>query len=581
MRPTQAGAAPTAPVTSLWYFAAIPVIWSYGYTVMLGSDLWWHLAGGRWMVENRTVFVRDPYSFTAAHEWWLNDAWLADVFLHAWAQRFGRASLVYWKWACLLATWLLLFHVLIRIHADRLSAFVAMTFGLAVAAPFLDVRPQLFSFLGFVVLLELTAGRDRPSAGVVALFFLWANLHAGFLIGVLALPILVLPVWLREPAERRRVLLLVAICWAVCLVNPSGIEAFSRPLRYALDPTSPFRELGEWQPPFRPGGIRSWLYPYAIAGFGLSAGVTCFAWWRGRTRPQDWVALAVALATLAMSLRSRRFVPFFAIAQAVPVSFALRELLGRMTSQLPAMLAPSVALALGLFWIWPYPKDSAAFHFVTADYEFPIDTCGFAEANELSGRVFNYYNWGGYLHLCTRGQLKVFVDGRSETVYSDETFLQYIDVLHERPGWRNVIERSGADFVLWPSRRGRVVRTLAESGDWIPLYSDSVSTLLARAAAHDERRWKPSPETPYRSLTLGFVEMNRKNLVEAERHFEHALDEDRYLLPACNFLAMTHALAGHVGEVARTFERCRAIFPVARSTEWEEKVLGVARSRER
>lgn len=169
----------------------------------------------------------------------------------------------------------------------------------------------------------------------------------------------------------------------------------------------------------------------------------------------------------------------------------------------------------------------------------------------------------------------------SITVYSDETFLQYIDVLHERPGWRNVIERSGADYVLWPSRRGRVVRTLAESGDWVPLYSDSVSTLLARAGDHDERRWKPSPESPYRSLTLGFVEMNRNKLDEAERHFEHALDEDRYLLPACNFLAMTRALAGRADEVPRTFERCRAIFPIARSTEWEEKVLGVARSSQR
>src|SRR5208283_2309558 len=45
------GRLPAAPeprsVSLLWWLAVILTCWSFGFTTMQDTDLWWHLAGGR------------------------------------------------------------------------------------------------------------------------------------------------------------------------------------------------------------------------------------------------------------------------------------------------------------------------------------------------------------------------------------------------------------------------------------------------------------------------------------------------------------------------------------------------------
>jgi hypothetical protein len=85
-----------------------------------------------------------------------------------------------------------------------------------------------------------------------------------------------------------------------------------------------------------------------------------------------------------------------------------------------------------------------------AEDTFPIETVSFIRHNGISGKVFAYYNWGGYLHQQTQGALKVYIDGRADMVFSDEIYRSYVQVLGQRPGWKQIIEGSGAEYVLWP-----------------------------------------------------------------------------------------------------------------------------------
>ena len=50
----------------LWYLAVIPSFWSFGFTTMWGSDLWWHIATGRWIVTHKALPLTDGWSFTRA-----------------------------------------------------------------------------------------------------------------------------------------------------------------------------------------------------------------------------------------------------------------------------------------------------------------------------------------------------------------------------------------------------------------------------------------------------------------------------------------------------------------------------------
>ncbi|MBP6701108.1 MAG: hypothetical protein KA135_07655, partial [Halioglobus sp.] len=48
---------------------------SWGYTEMAGADMWWHVAAGRELVQTRTLWMVDDWSFTAHGKDWLNHEW--------------------------------------------------------------------------------------------------------------------------------------------------------------------------------------------------------------------------------------------------------------------------------------------------------------------------------------------------------------------------------------------------------------------------------------------------------------------------------------------------------------------------
>jgi hypothetical protein len=316
------------------------------------------------------------------------------VVYELWVRAFGREALVLWKWALVAGTFTLLFVTLRRRTGESTASFLACFAAAATAAPFLDIRPHLYTLLGLVLLVRLTLDRERPSWLLPGVFLVWANLHGGFFFGLLALGLLLLPsfVFGDRPA-RKRATLIVATSTLAALVNPNGIHAFTYPLRYAFDKTSPFRELGEWRPPFEAGGIPAPLFPFLIGLFAVAA-VACFLT-RELRRDRAWLLAALALGglTLAMALRSRRFIPLFAISQTLVLAPALARGLAPLARFVPPLVTPILILALAVFRLAPYPLGPRAFTYLTAEESFPVDTCDFMEANRLEGRVFAYYNW--------------------------------------------------------------------------------------------------------------------------------------------------------------------------------------------
>ncbi len=169
------------------------------------------------------------------------------------------------------------------------------------------------------------------------------------------------------------------------------------------------------------------------------------------------------------------------------------------------------------------------------------------EANHLEGKVFNYYNWGGYVDWRTEGRLQVFIDGRAGTAFDEKTYRQYLRVLGMQNRWEDVVSDSGADFVLWPQHSSQQVDQLRKSGRWQPLYSDHVATLLARADRPLPTASLPTPDSPWRDLTLGWAALRTRDYATVEGHFQRALQRMPNLRPACEWLADAQALSGPPG----------------------------------
>lgn len=567
------------PAFLLWLAAAVVTFWSFGFTTMKGSDLWWHIASGRWIWEHKTLNFKDPWSFTFAGKPWLSHEWLSDVVFHGWSNLLGMETLVWWKWLVLVSTFVLLFLTLRRIAGSSLPAYLAALAALAVGAPFFDVRPQLYSLFGFVALLRLALLPSRHRWLLPVGFFFWVNLHGGFFFGILVLTT-VFAVARMVGEAKKNDLPLWLVCLAVCLLNPNGPDAYVFSLHYATNPKSAYLRIGEWKPLWEEGGIRDALYFPAVAVFLASSALT-FAARLQRKHPRlTYTALALGLLTLAMSLKSRRFIPLFGIAQSLvlaPVlsigservrAWVLGRWPGLAERPWPRLLIPAAAFILGLLWLWPYPLSSRAFLYLTSQDGFPVEAMNVAEVNHLQGKVFAYYEWGGYVDLRTDGRLQVFIDGRADTVFDDPTYRRYSRVHNTLPGWEKIVDDSGADYFLWPRQHHKQAEQLRESGRWRTLYADHVAVLLIRAELPSPSPLLPSPDSPWRDLTLGWRASAAQDWTAAKTHFEHALSTMPNLRAACEWLANAQSHGDGLAAAEATLDRCQRMFPDrARRTE--------------
>ena len=158
----------------------------------------------------------------------------------------------------------------------------------------------------------------------------------------------------------------------------------------------------------------------------------------------------------------------------------------------------------------------------------------------------------------------MFMDGRADTVYGANTYLDYVAVLKMKPEWISLIEQSGADYFLWPlSGYGGVskVNGLLATGRWKLVYQDSVSVLLARSPEIDATGFRLATHTPYRDLGVAQVSALKGDYKKAIEHATQARREIPYQKVACNLLVESYRAVGDKHSAQEVSSECLHYFP--------------------
>lgn len=546
-----------------WLLVGGLIYLSFGFTEMMGSDLWWHLAAGREIMQTGTLWLVDDWSYTELGSPWRNHEWLADLVFFSWASLWGLASLVYWKWVLIVGSFCCLQTALARVSGSHAAALLASAAAVMLAAPFLDMRPQLYTLLGVSVLLCLSWQREARLRELLPLFLLWVNLHGGFIFGLMLLAVLRFPFKALSLASLRAWLVTLLACSGVCLLNPDGMRVFWLPLVYALDSSSPYRSLAEWRSPFESGGIRSPLYEYSLV---LAAALT-LSWVLPVVRralgffPE---VLMIAMLTAAMSATSRRFIILWAFACAMLLAPFLAAIFRQHALRLLTPVVLLAAFAVGLIRLAPYPlRADVAYHYLTAEYAYPHAIADFIELNALEGKTFAYYNWGGYLHWRTDGALKVFLDGRANTLFDDQTYLDYVSVLHARAGWLELIENSGAEFFLWPRTRGgtRLINGLLDTRRWHLVYEDARGILLAKMQKEALGDYQVPKDSAHAALAAALKSYRAGDYPSAALAIDYAHTRRPWDKEVCTWRQRILQVLGSADEARAAVSACRAWFP--------------------
>jgi len=358
-------------------------------------------------------------------------------------------------------------------------------------------RPHVFSLLGAVATLWLLerGGRRAPLAAV-GLFALWANLHGGFLYGLVLIGLYLagdaLEIrwghgrshWVGRLREHG---LLLAGALAGTLINPSGPGLLAHVVGYLgkgylVDGTAEYQS-----PDFHAlyGRIFLVVVLGVVAALALSG------------RRPAFPRLVAVLVSLAFALMSIRNIPLFGLvalpllalhlagaAAAWQSPFLDRVRAGFAEAARSASFGGWSAAAAGLLLAAAATRwGPGGRPLVQAGFDpavFPVEAVARGRTAGLSGPVFNEFAWGGYLQYAWPEQ-PVFIDGQTD-FYGVGLTQEYVAIRGAKPGWRKRIAGRGVRLVLLPPD-APLVRELTAAGDWRVVETDETATMLVRLSA--------------------------------------------------------------------------------------------------
>jgi hypothetical protein len=409
------------------------------------DDAWWHLAFGRAYAGAGPWLSADPILHTSTGPP-APASWLSDVGMFAIERALGFFGLRLFHVATALAILALAWETLRRATRSALAASLCTSAFLALASYRLfQLRPELATLLATLVLYRvLLAEGALPSrariAAATVLCGVWANLHAGFLLGPIliaaaaggvALSSLLQPDSQR-PELRARALRLAAASGLALLatfVNPAGSGAHVAYQRAGGEVSALARVVDEW----------ARFDPFALPVAGLPP--TPLAWilvWglilatplvtisrvrRGRSAGVDAVSADAALIGLAgASLVAMLLAVRFLWLGLFPLLLVAREAVdaGLLRTQPRQWLAAAACLALLPGFVrlgdWPFLSQGLTglgprYREPYAAVKYYAEAAWFLRDAELTGNLYNAYFTGGFLGYWLAPQLRSFVNG--------------------------------------------------------------------------------------------------------------------------------------------------------------------------
>ncbi|HWV95498.1 MAG TPA: hypothetical protein VNZ24_14325 [Vicinamibacterales bacterium] len=457
-------------------------------------DLWGHVRFGRDIVSEATIPRLDQYAFTSDREW-INHEWLAESTMYI-AFGLGRGpGLVVLKMLVVLGMLALMWNGLSRQKVDSATRDLLIALTVFGTFPQLNhVRPQIFSVVAFASLIWILVctGPARRVLLIPLLFAAWVNFHGGWIVGGGVLALWAVLTLVRGRGEGVLLFAVGAMALVGTLANPYGWRMW----QFLMTTVGFGRvEITDWQPLYRLGAgyVALWVV------LSLAAIVGIMHAWRARTWELRRLAVVAMLAVA--SFQVSRLEAFFAIAIALLLGPDIAAALSAWRKPSAAPQAPrtgfATAFAIAIVVALIVGGAVASASNLTcvrmaADQPEP-EVVAMVRERELQGRLVVWFDWGEYAIWHFAPQLLVSIDGRRETVYSDQVMQKHLNFYYVPSSRDAFLVETRPDYIWLPANLPVVSNLLADG--WMPMFRGPRSIWLSR----DPSDVVPSASSPAES----------------------------------------------------------------------------------
>lgn len=458
------------------------VVFRYCIRGIPESDIWWHMRNARYLLQNHHLPSVDTYSFSAFGSPWMNFEWLSEIPFFVAFSHIGLRGLLLVYFLVLTLIFAGVYYRCCRAGADCKDGAIATLGAICLGGVSMAPRTLLFGWLCMVVLLLVLDRFRDTSKGLWVLpllFVAWINLHGSWVFGIVVLAItlgagmtegewgvVIARRWSRE--ELRQLQWSFAACLVALFVNPFGYKLVIYPYTLLLRHQGVMEYIDEWQPAnfSTVNGILVFLLFVAVLASALFL--------RPRWRLDDVLLMSFALWAAVSHVRFL----FFAGLIVMPVLAPQLKLFPpyERAADKPWLNAFIIVAMTGLI-VFIFPSNGRLQDRVNAEY--PDAALAFIKHQNISGRIFNQYKWGGYMEW-NAPDLKPFIDGRADIFIYNGVFPDFLRATALEDSY-SILDKYKIKYVLLEPN-APLVYMLSHSHNWNPIYKDNVAVLLERSA---------------------------------------------------------------------------------------------------
>jgi len=519
---------------TLLFLVTLPML-----TKIFTSDFGTHIAIGREIVQTRTIAEKEFLNYPSLGRFNPNGEWGFQAVLYLVFSVGGVYGVSFLVWAVVFATFLLLHRGAVLRGAHPLLAVLAIFAFSGFLRIRIQPRPEIFTyfFIALTIFLfsEYFFGRRKK---LIYLFppavLFWANSHPTYLMafllcGAFVADRLVHAIWRKE--FRWATLkawifppVLVGLAGLIlCGLNPHGYNAILAPLHLIARGTgggggssSILMSISELTPV---KGTGFFVYYKAAAVFAVVSLLLGLA--GRRVYLLDLFLFAIAFKGAWDSARAVSMMGLFlsqgtslhltgffsrlpewfpgvtAGKEKLPSKEKQRRKEKALLRETPAPerrrrpLGPVVIASLAVFALISFGGITLVFSFSQLEYglgmtehKFSFPSAEFLRKNPVPGKMFNFFDIGGFLDWKLYPQALTFIDGRT---YNQEVFMEHQVVTGAMAGWEKVLEKYGINYIVLKSMDSSgmilpIVPVLANDPNWALVFSDGLFIVFVRNA---------------------------------------------------------------------------------------------------
>ena len=481
------------------------MIFSISFTPLrTDNDVWWHLKTGKVIVENNYKLPEnDIFAYTSENIEWHNHEWLSEVIFYL-VYSFGETrgfggirTLILFKTLILILTGLVLFYlVLMRTKNFSVAIFATILAALLMKRT-IYVRPPIFTYLflsiSLLILYNVKERRWRQKNLIIFpfLFILWANIHGGFLTGL----VLIGAFWFEsfvnfvrgrffkvlEHSEEKNLFaplsLTLFFSFLGSLITPYGITLYFLTARVMGD-TRLVRSIGEL---LSPDFFFTWAFEgaiiFLIVGFSIIK--------------KTIISLAEILLFIFFfhqAIQHVRHIPLFGIISIGVFGALLNEILNEINFSSRFKNAGNYLLLIFsvilIFFSVFHKREGESFiernlHLFSDEESYvnnyPVEVADFILSNPFEGKMFNQINYAGYLiWRMSPEKHKIFTDSRfdifgSKFIWDMMDIEAGVDYSSVGRNYEDLLNKYQINFVV-VERGARLNYKLENNPDWKMVY---------------------------------------------------------------------------------------------------------------